>query len=219
MAEESKQITITLNMGHFKKLIYFLIVILLIAAIVFQYYYPNCSRCEENIAAESNEVTGMAVSDVEISTEDQPAEVFGQTNDSSETDEAEEPAVEEQPIEEAEDTSNLLPITGEMDVTIDDINYVVKSEDYARVNSVKFTIINQDKDFVPKVEAFLLSDETDVKSVTLTELKAGEKITRTESKLTFGFNNIKEEQTLKLNVYNEQNKVVTFAIKKFTASS
>jgi len=96
---------------------------------------------------------------------------------------------------------------------------VVKSEDYARVNSVKFTIINQDKDFTPKVEAFLLSDETDVKDVTLTELKAGEKITKTESKLTFGFNSIKEEQTLKLNVYNEQNKVVTFAIKKFTVSS
>ena len=217
MAEENKQITITLNMGHFKKLIYILIVLLLIAAVVFQYYFPNCSRCAETADTESNKVTGLAVSDVEINTEEEPAETFGQTQETSQTTDTDKTeVVEEQPVEE---DSSLLPITGKMDITIDDINYVVKSEDYARVNSVKFTIINQDKDFTPKVEAFLLSDETDVKDVTLTELKAGEKITKTESKLTFGFNSIKEEQTLKLNVYNEQNKVVTFAIKKFTVSS
>ena len=35
MAEENKQITITLNMGHFKKLIYILIVLLLIALVSF----------------------------------------------------------------------------------------------------------------------------------------------------------------------------------------
>jgi len=99
----------------------------------------------------------------------------------------------------------LLDITGEIIFTINDMDIEIKEniEDYAKILSVTFTIKNQDKDFTPKVIGYLEKyGSDDEKIIELDELIAGKSITRTDKKLTFGFNEIDEEQILILELYN-----------------
>jgi hypothetical protein len=126
----------------------------------------------------------------------------------------EEPVVEVV-VEEEEDT--LLPLTGDVDITIDKINIDPKPniEDYARITYVKFTITNQDEDFNPKVVGYVLGEIDDKKDVTYSELEAGTESTVTETKFTFGYSDVDEEHTFKLEIYDEKNKMVASTTKTF----
>ncbi|MBR9692263.1 hypothetical protein GOV06_05770 [Candidatus Woesearchaeota archaeon] len=192
----SKEITIKLNTTHLKTAGYVLIVLILVGIITAQYH---------GLIPAKNSIVGSATAMIDpIEEENKTSAVTiikpdGSVIDGTATADVEE-EIEEEKVEEEEE--ELLPITGEMDLIINKINYVIKGDDYARVMSVEFTIINQDVDFVPKIVGYLTAyGSDDEKTVTLAELKAGESRKETSTKLTFGYNNIDDEQILKLELY------------------
>ena len=207
-AIKPKEITIKLNTKHLIYSGYIILVLALITVIVLQHYEVIPTRSDlANIEKES-EVVGSIEEETVV--EEAPIEVEAVVE--------EEP--EEEVVEEEEETEDLLPITGEVSIIIDKINLDPKPniEDYAKVTSVKFTILNQDEDFDPTVKAYLKSYTDDEKEIELEELEAGEQTTQTSTKLFFGFNNVDQQKTLVLNLYNEKNKMIATAEKSFTSS-
>jgi len=208
MEENQKEIVIRLKPKHLKNAAYLTLILVLVGIITVQHYFPDCSIQDEPEI--QGEITGLIITET-ITAEPEENETSQESNT---TQEEEEEIIEESPIVEPEDSK--LPITGEIILSIDKINYVIKGEDNARINSVQFTIINQNEDFKPRLKAYLESyGEEDSKVVDLAELEAGDSITDTSSKLTFGYNSIDQEQKLVLKLYNEKNKYIKTAIKAF----
>jgi hypothetical protein len=135
-----------------------------------------------------------------------------QTND-TEQNETEE---EEEPEEE------LLPITGQVELTIDKVTTEVKGEDWAKIVKIEFTIKNQKIPFYPKILAYLWddNDEAEVRNyieeeIYLSKSNAGEMITE-EKEVSISYNEIDEEKTLKLVLEDEDEEELDFVIYKFT---
>ena len=226
VTQTEKEITIKLNKTHLKKGGYILILLLLVGIIIAQQYGVISTSGSGNSSA-----TGNIIDQATAETEDKGIleeatdaiveEVTEQVDAITEiiTGEEEESAVvgtiENETEEEEEE---LLDITGDVLVTIDKIDVDPKPniEDYAKVKSVKFTIKNKDKDFTPTVKAHLLSDTDDIKDITLAELEAGNSITETSTKLFFGYNDIDETKSLKLQVFNGKKKLLVSTTKTFT---
>ncbi|MBW2996052.1 hypothetical protein KY332_01995 [Candidatus Woesearchaeota archaeon] len=184
-----KEITIKLNMGFLKQAAYILLILGLVTVIVLQHYGVIPIREEAN-----NSAVGAATKVLEE--KETPSTTVTQENETEEENTTE-PEPEPEPEEE------LLPITGDVFITIDKVNYVIKGEDYARVSSVEFTIKNQYKDFAPKIIGYLTQyGADDEKTLEMEELEAGKYITTTSTKLTFGYNSIDEDQILNLEVYD-----------------
>jgi hypothetical protein len=190
-AKKSKEITIKLHTDHLKLAGYILLVVALITIIVLQHYEVIPTRGAVGSATdildnkEAEENSTPEVKTVEQEEEPEP-----------------EPTPEPEPEEEEEE--QVLPITGEVIFTIDSIKIDPKAniEDYAKIESVTFTIKNQDRDFDPKIVAYLEQyGEDDSKTIILEELEAGYSLTKTEKKLVFGYNNIDEKQTLVIKLY------------------
>ena len=205
-----KEITIRLNTKHLIYTGHIILVLALATIIVLQHYEVIPTRSD---LVKDSEVVGPIE---EVPEEEE--EVVEETPPAVEevvVEEEEEEVVEEEPEED------LLPITGEVTFTIDKLNLDPKPaiEDYAKIASVTFTIINQDVDFTPTIEGYLLMyGEDDVKAIELDELEAGHQITKTSTKLTFGFTGVDEQKTLKLELYNEKNKLLKTVTKTFTSS-
>ncbi len=207
-----EELVIKLKMSYLKKGIYLLIILALAGVIAYQYYYPNCS-CNGNStnSAGSTADAGAGAGEDEQTELDSTEEEAEETpvvtieSDGNESDENNE-TVNEPESDGSEE--GLLPITGEIKLIIDEIKYVLKGEDYARVTSVKYTIVNQKTDFTPTVKAYLEAyKDDDVKSVELEKLDAGKSIILTEKKFTFGYNNIAKDQVLTLELYNGKSMV------------
>ena len=192
--EKPKEITIKFNTNQLIKGGYILLVLALVCVIGYQQYYGNilpssCSGTTGLVVAEKeSDIVGPIVEETVL--EEEPEE------------ETPEEVVEEEPEED-------LPITGDIFFTIDEVNHIVKGDDYARIMSVTFTIKNQDEDFTPKVKGFLTYDQDDIKQVELSELEAGKSTTYTSTELTFGYDNIDNEKILKLELYDNKKLIKT----------
>ncbi|MBD3249483.1 hypothetical protein GF336_05540 [Candidatus Woesearchaeota archaeon] len=206
-----KEITIRLNLNTLKKAGYILLVLVLIGIIIAQYYdvIPSRYSSEEKITAQAVNDNNKSNETFELAEE--PAEEI-QEEDSEEE-------IEEEPDEDASDDETdeeKLPITGKVTLSIDKLDIVIKNEDYARINSVKFTIKNQkSSDFIPTVDAHLTEDTYDKKDITLEKLESGKSITKTSSDLTFGYDEIDKEHTIKLELYDEHNNLLTSVTESF----
>ena len=210
--EPSKEIVIHLNKSHLMKGIYISIIVVLVTIIILQ---------QTGVISTSGSSVAESTKEVEEAAEEKSGAVVEVEN---QTEEDEKPPAEEvkeaevnKTVEEVEEEVALLPITGDINVTIKRVAFIKKAEDYARVNYVEFTITNQDVDFTPKVTVYLEAyGSDDAKDVTYEEIKAGETFSKLENKFTFGYNNIADEQEIILEVFNEKNKVVAKTTKKFT---
>lgn len=210
MAEEGsapRELVIKLDISHLKTAIYVLIVLALIGVIITQYVMYNDSSSEEK---EETSNLAITVEEVEEETVAETAVVVEEVVEEEPEEEIEE---EEEVVEEEEEET--LPITGDLKITIDKINYEIKADDYARIMSVKFTIKNQKTDFYPEIKGYLTSDSEDIKAITLAKSIAGTSMTETSTKLTFGYNEIDTSHKLKLEVYNENGKLQTSTTKSF----
>jgi len=205
LKDRPKEIVIKLNTTHLKKAGYILLIVVLILIIGLQHYYKcvvpcNCTGITGSAvkdASKTNEKAGGGANDTKIVIVGNGSKNFSSINTSKSLNNS------------AEKEDELLPITGEVAFTIDNIEYVVKGEDYARITSVKFTIVNQKMDFVPAIKGYLTQYAgEEEKDVTLELLEAGRSITITEPGLTFGYNNIDKEQTLKLELYDNKKQLV-----------
>ena len=78
------------------------------------------------------------------------------------------------------------------------------------------TIYSPLASLAPKIKAWLTSDTDDVKEAMYDWLDAGKTLQKDEEKFTFGYREIAEEHTLKLEVYDARKKVVTTATKTFS---
>jgi hypothetical protein len=200
LAKKMKEITIKFKVPDLKKVGYVALIVVLVAIIILQYFVPIGPY------ANPKNTTEEIIVPIEVEVEPVVEVVVEPV--------VEEPVVEVV-VEEEEDT--LLPLTGDVDITIDKINIDPKPniEDYARITYVKFTITNQDEDFNPKVVGYVLGEIDDKKDVTYSELEAGTESTVTETKFTFGYSDVDEEHTFKLEIYDEKNKMVASTTKTF----
>jgi len=215
-----KEITIKLNLKYLKTIGYILLVMLLVGIIFAQQigwiptkdfigsatsYLNNTKNKVEN-AKNTPGVTIIKPNGSETFASDD--------NDNNSQQNESETNTQEDDKEEDE----LLPITGEIIFTIDDINIDPKEniEDYARITSVTFTIKNQDKELEdPEILGYLgMYGNEDDKTIELSDLEAGHQITETETELTFGYNDVEEEHTLNLELYDEDG-LVKKVSKKF----
>jgi hypothetical protein len=213
---KKKEITVKfkLNLNHLKLAGYIVLVLALVSIIIMQHFgvipVKNAVGAATSAIQEEN-TTEEKKAGVTIIKPSGNVTTQTDSNTSDEEDETEE--------EPEEDEPELLPITGEVLVIINKINYEVKGDDYARINSVKFTIKNQLKDFEPKIVAFLTQyGSDDEKEIELDELKAGEQITIDSPVLTFGYNNIDDDQILNLEVYDEDNRRIVKTSKTFSTN-
>ncbi len=199
--EKPKEITIKLNMNHLKTAGYIFLIVTLVTVIVLQQVgviptIGNATGSATKIFEEAeteNKTPGVTII--------KPNGTKIEANSTNETEEVE----EEEPEEE-----ELLPITGDIFLIIDKIDYTIKSEDYARIISVTFTIKNQDVDFEPKITGYLTAyGSDDEKTIILDELEAGYSVTEKSTKLTFGYNDIDQDQTLKLDLYRGKKLIKT----------
>jgi hypothetical protein len=190
-------------MSHIKQAAYIFLILALSTVIVLQHYGVIPIRGDADTSA-----VGAATKVLEKEEEEETPSTTITVTQENETEEENTTEPEPEPEPEPEEEI-LLPITGEVLVTIDKINYEIKGDDYARIKSVEFTIKNQYKDFEPKVIGYLSQyGSEDEKSVELEELEAGKYITVDSPKLTFGYNNIDEAQILNLEVYDGSKRIV-----------
>lgn len=214
---------IVIKVKHIKKASLFFIILALVIVIAIQNYYPNCSRCS------LDDITTADTKDSSIKEENTEQHIEYQTvaeTSYPEQSEVQDTETQNETADIEKDTTDdhidTLPITGEIGFAIDKINVDPKPdiEDYAKVTSVKFTIVNQDKDFTPIVAGHLKEYENDEepKQVTLEDLDAGKSVTITEKRLTFGYNNEDQPHTLVLKLYNEKNKLLKTITKTFTTN-
>ncbi len=211
IAKHEKELIIKFKVNQLKKLAYGFLVIFLLSMVILQYVYPNCNKCGlvDSVEESSNDSVDL-ISEEVISTPS-VSEVIIELNDSNNNIDNESSnsdnvsdftnSSEINNSSSDEESDEPLPITGEVFLTIDEVNHVIKGEDYARVVSVTYTIKNQDVDFTPKLRAYLTSDSDDMKEVTLSTLDAGDSITQKETKFTFGYKDISETHTLKIQIY------------------
>jgi len=137
---KNKEVTIKfkLNVRLLKYIGAILIILGLITIIILQHYAVIPTNGSVNRTVEDDEVENTTP--VTVTTPDPEPE----------------PTPEPEPEE-----PELLPITGEVFITIDKINIDPKPniDDYAKITSVEFTIRNQDIDFEPKVVVYLTDYE------------------------------------------------------------
>ena len=112
---------------------------------------------------------------------------------------------------------------GQVKFIIEDIEYEIKGEDWARLVKIKYRIENGKQDFYPIIFAYLFdnNDGEDIRTleqakIELPLLEEGEIITK-ESAVQISFNELDREKTLRLVLRNELGKEVKIALKKFTA--
>ena len=213
-------INFVIRVRYIKIAVFLLIPLILLTLNIVQYYYPHCSACTSCGTNDTQKITAAA-------TEIKPFEV-------------EEPVVNETPeevvevvventtetntTEETEVDEDLLPITGNIAFTIDDVIYEDKGE-WAKVTKIKYTIKNQKEDLVPKVLVYGYDDTYNTmdkdyveETIILPELKAGKSVTK-ESKISITFSNLDEEKTIKLELLRDGGTtVLKTAIKKLTIS-
>lgn len=112
---------------------------------------------------------------------------------------------------------------GQVKFIVEDIDYEIKGEDWARLVKIKYRIENGKEDFYPIIFAYLFdaNDGEDIRTleqakIELPLLEEGEIITK-ESDVQISFNELDREKTLRLVLRNELGKEVKIALKKFTA--
>lgn len=225
-----REIVIRYSPRSIKRFFNFLFILALLGVITYQFYYPHCSFCSSCGSADL--ITGAAVADADnddslvsdqVGVVGESGEVSGEIDESSEadvlvndTDIAVVDEVDDSDVADSSDDS-LLEVTGQVGLEIDDINFVVKGDDYARVMSVKFTVKNQlDRDLTPEVRAYLTHDLDDMKEVALDTIASGEQVTILESKFTFGYNGIDSPKSVKLELFDEKSKLLKSATKSFS---
>ena len=208
---------IVIKVRHIKKGFYILLTIALLTIIVIQYYYPNCSRCIEK--TEESKIIPMTEEENKSKTIEETEDSEAESVDNT-TEEDTNAAEEDEDEEEEEETTSL---SGEVNFKIDDIEYEIKGEDWATVTSIEYTIDNQKADFAPTILVYLYDSNDDEvlkdyveETISLAEIKAGNKITKTTS-VHISFNEIDKEKTVKMVLKNEYDKELETATKKFTA--
>lgn len=213
---------IVIKAKHLKVSGYLLILVILAAVIIFQYYYPNCSRCLNKTSTES-EIAEPAIVEVETTTKESAVEEPSTTNTSTEENTTATSTEDNATNTSEEEQETPLTLSGEITFTIDDIVYEVKGEDWATITSIEYTIDNQKTDFTPTISAYLYDDSDDEtqkdyveETINLAELKAGKSITKTSS-VHISFNDIDKTKTLKLILQDELDKKLKTAIKTFEA--
>ncbi len=209
-----KEITIRLNLKTLKKAGYVLMVLVLMGIVTAQFFevIPSRSSFSENT------ITGQATINNTSNESDGTAnspETEVQEKEETDEKETEQQSEEDSPEEDTEE-DNSLPITGKITLSIDKLNIAIKGEDYARIKSVKFTVKNQKSESIaPKISAHLAGDIYDVKDLNLEELESGDSITKTSSDLNFGYNDIDQEHTLKIELYDENKNLLDSVTESF----
>jgi hypothetical protein len=235
MAEEEKsqgkkmkEITIKLNVCTLRKTIYVLIIIVLVGIIFAQqlgYVPTNGLKFNFSKSGQSEKASAIVGTMEENETTNATA---SPSHDDNESDVEESSAAEAENQENATSSANetsepeekLLSITGEITFEITDVKHVVKSDDFATITAVKYTIINQKKDFMPVIIGYFYDDNDDKEyveeTIILPELKAGKQIT-IESPVHVGYNEINKTKTLKLVLQDDKENALKIAtiVEKF----
>lgn len=217
---ETDDINITIKGSYIKAvkiILLILIPLMLLGLNAYQYFYPNCSACntQDNLAAEPEPIAA----EQEENNTPEPA-----PSPAPENTEAEEPETNESDEPEEEETADLLPITGDVDLTIDKISYENKGT-WAKITKIKYTIKNQKEDFTPKILIYGYDStySSQMKGyveeeIVLKELKAGESVTKV-SPTSITFSDFDIEKTIKMEVVRDGGTTVLDNAKKtFTIS-
>jgi len=169
----------------------------------------------KNTNPKSSSVTLLQTTVTNSNTQTTTSSQIDQTNNNDTDQNETEEEIEEEPEE-------LLPITGQVELTIDKVTTEVKGEDWAKIVKIKFTIKNQKMPFYPKILAYLWdeNDEAEVRNyveeeIYLSKSNAGEMITE-EKEVGISYNEIDKEKTLKLALEDEDEDELDFVIYKFT---
>lgn len=232
--EDSKEIIIKLNKSHLKTGIYVIVLAMLVGVIFAQQFgfIPTTGKFYSNITDESDDDLVGPIEDKKETPEPEEAEpeieletevIPSSEANSSENNQTNSTLEQEEDVQTGSETEeDLLPITGEIDLIVNKINIDSKPEieDYAKITSVKFTILNQDDDdFMPTIKAYLTMYAGDEKKeITLNKLESGHSVTTTSTDLFFGFNEVDETHTLNLELYDENKNMLDSVEKTFTSS-
>ncbi|MBD3355321.1 hypothetical protein GF361_05035 [Candidatus Woesearchaeota archaeon] len=219
-AKKPKEITIRLNTSHLKTAVYILVILILVFIIIAQQigWVPT----KNYIGTGTSYLNDYTQEDKISNAKKTPGVTIIKPNGSETSGSSNKSSVDNQTASENNNTEQkkdeLLPITGEIIFTINKINIDPKEniEDYSKITSVTFTIKNQDEDLDDlQILGYLtMYGEDDEKTVDLDSIEAGHQITKTESGLVFGYNNVDEEHILNLELYDNK-KLVKKVSKKF----
>ncbi|MCK4670292.1 MAG: hypothetical protein KAT43_03735 [Nanoarchaeota archaeon] len=220
-------ITIRINSRSIERIVWIIIVILLIAGMVYMYFSDfGCDGTTADVIDEPEDDTGTDdetdtedEADVEDEAEDEP-EPEDDTGTDDETDD--------------EDPTAATVKAGELELTVDipikvkntmllrkDSQYEVKGTDYAKLTAIYFTINNNKKSFIPRIEVFVYDtddNQEDYKEIlTFTSMIDKGKIFDKVERVNIGFNEINESKIFEVVLRDESGvlldrfkKVMTF---------
>ena len=212
--KRNKEIVIRLRHEHLKKAVFVLMILALVGIIVAQHYelIPTVSKInktEKNHTEKASEVVGpIENKTTEVkATEQNKTNAINETKAANTTNTSKTTSTEEK----------TWPITGEITFTIDKVNYTLKSGDFAVINSVTYTIINQKKDFTPVIKGYFYDDSDDPdyveETIELEELEAGKSLIKTSS-IHISYDEINKTKTLKLVLEDDEENTLKIAKKE-----
>lgn len=204
------------------KALYIIPYIILISIIVFQYLYPQCSACDNNIEIEDAGSSQTVELNEGSSKED--------TVDSETTIEEIEKEPEPAPVEEPEEKTPVATEpekkactpadSGDYEIKIEKITTYKKTDTFAKVTKVKFTIQNPKKDVLTPTIKFQIQNDDSEREIIAPDLKQGCKMT-VESVLPnmgIGYTDIDDEKVLVGSLYDSSTFLDSHSA-KFTTTS
>ena len=109
---------------------------------------------------------------------------------------------------------NRTYLEGNVSLTINDISFEIKEDNTVKRIKIDYTIKNEWGDIRSEIRLYLLEHKDNIEIVNIDELKAGAVITK-ETELSFGYDDIHQTQTLKIDLIDENGFTLASAEKTF----
>ncbi len=228
-------ITIRVNSRSIERIVWIIIVILLIAGIAYMYF--SDFKCDDTTADVIDEPdvdiddTATDIDDTDTDVDDgTDTDVEDDTEDDTDTDTEDDTKTDT----DDDDPTAATVKAGDLELTVDipikvkntmllrkDSQYELKGDDYAKLTAIYFTINNNKKSFIPRLEVFVYDtndNEEDYKEIiTFTSMIDKGKIFDKVERINIGFNEINNSKTFEVVLRDESGilldrfkKVMTF---------
>lgn len=217
---------LVIKAGTLKKVVYIIPYILLIGIIIFQYtYYNGNSTCAditeepEDSSASENSVSQNSGEEDISSEEKSLKETVEEENKEEKIEDEPAEEVKEETVEEKEESSCTPSDSTDPEIKIIKITTYKKTETFAKVTKVKFSISNPDEEFYPLVKFQIVGDESEREIDNIPKIEEDCKFVMesTLPNLGLSYTDIEDEKRLTGTLYKGSN-IIDSTTAKFTTT-